>query len=255
VPLPSGGSLVIESTEALVAIDVNSGKYREHDDAEETAFRINIEAAEEIARQLRLRDLGGLILCDFIDMRAEKHRRGVERALRDALKKHKERAKCLRMSQFGIIEMTRQRMRPSIKRSIYQDCPHCRGTGLVKNTESMTLDIMRLVRLASHHDQVDTVEIRVSPEVGFQLQNRKRPVLYSMERETGRHIIIRTDENLGPDQYSFECLDRRGGIIRMEDLPDTSRFLTEPRSKRRSGGSFEGKAADNGRETLEDVFD
>lgn len=255
VPLPSGGSLVIESTEALVAIDVNSGKYREHDDAEETAYRINIEAAEEIARQLRLRDLGGLILCDFIDMRAEKHRRGVERALRDALKKHKERAKCLRMSQFGIIEMTRQRMRPSIKRSIYQDCAHCRGTGLIKNTESMTLDIMRLVRLATHHDQVDTVEIRVAPEVGSQLQNRKRAALCTVERETGRHIIIRTDPILGPDQYSFECLDRRGGIIRMEDLPDTSRFLAETRSKRRSGGSLESKPIDNGRQTLEDVFD
>lgn len=254
VPLPSGGSLVIESTEALVAIDVNSGKYREHDDAEETAYRINIEAAEEIARQLRLRDLGGLILCDLIDMRLDKHRRGVERALRDALKKHKERAKCLRTSQFGIIEMTRQRMRPSIKRSIYQDCSHCRGTGLVKNSESMTLDIMRLLRLATHHDQVDTVEVRVSPNVAFQLQNRKRAAIHRMEEETGRHVIIRTDENLGPDQYAFECLDKRGTAIRMDDLPDTSRSLPELRSKRRSGGS-EIRNGDNGRETLADVFD
>lgn len=254
VPLPSGGSLVIESTEALVAIDVNSGKYREHDDAEETAYRINIEAAEEIARQLRLRDLGGLILCDLIDMRLDKHRRGVERALRDALKKHKERAKCLRMSQFGIIEMTRQRMRPSIKRSIYQDCPHCRGTGLVKNSESMTLDIMRLLRLATHHEQVDSVEVRVSPNVAFQLQNRKRAAIHKMEEETGRHVIVRTDENLGPDQYAFECLDKRGTAIRMDDLPDTSRSLPELRSKRRSGGS-EIRNGDNGRETLADVFD
>lgn len=253
VPLPSGGSLVIESTEALVAIDVNSGKYREHDDAEETAFRINIEAAQEIARQLRLRDLGGLILCDFIDMRAEKHRRGVERALRDALKKHKERAKCLRMSQFGIIEMTRQRMRPSIKRSIYQDCQHCRGTGLIKNTESMTLDIMRMLRLATHHDQVETVEVRVSTEVAFQLQNRKRAAIHSMEQESGRQIIIRSDDNLGPDQYAFECLDRRGGAIRTDDLPETSRGMPEPRSKRRSGGP-EAKPGYS-RETLEDVFD
>ncbi|HPZ98425.1 MAG TPA: Rne/Rng family ribonuclease [Phycisphaerae bacterium] len=256
VPLPSGGSLVIESTEALVAIDVNSGKYREHDDAEETAYRINLEAAEEIARQLRLRDLGGLILCDLIDMRLEKHRRGVERALREALKKHKERAKCLRMSQFGIIEMTRQRMRPSIKRSIYQDCPHCRGTGLVKNSESMTLDIMRLLRLATHHDQVDTVEVRVAPAVGFQLQNRKRAAIHALEQETGRRIIIRTDENLGPDQYSFECLDQRGGTVRIEDLPESARSMPEPRSKRRSGGGgSDARSNGNGRKTLEDVFD
>jgi ribonuclease E len=157
----------------MVTIDVNSGRFREHDDAEETAYRINIEAAEEIARQLRLRDLGGLILCDFIDMHKDKHCRSVERSLRENLKKHKERAKCLRMSQFGIIEMTRQRMRPSIKRSIYQDCPHCNGSGLIKNTESMTLDIMRLLRLVVHREHVVSVEVRVAPEVAFQLQNRR----------------------------------------------------------------------------------
>lgn len=255
VPLASGGSLVIESTEALVAIDVNSGRFRDHDDAEETAFRINIEAAEEIARQLRLRDLGGLILCDFVDMRMEKHRRGVERALRDALKKHKERAKCLRMSQFGIIEMTRQRMRPSIKRSIYSDCPHCRGSGLVKNAESMTLDIMRLLQLATHYDQVDMVEVRVATAVAFQLQNQKRAILHQLESESSRRIVIRADENLGPDQFSFECLDSRGGIIRLEGLPEGPRQNVEIRSKRRAGSQPEQKGFENPRETLEDVFD
>jgi Rne/Rng family ribonuclease len=232
VALPSGGSLVIDSTEALVAIDVNSGRFRELNDAEETAYRINIEAAEEIARQLRLRDLGGLILCDFIDMRFEKHRRGVEKAIRDALKKHKERAKCLRMSQFGIVEMTRQRMRPSIKRSIFQDCPHCRGSGLVKNAESMTLDILRLLRLAAHHKLVDSVEVRVAPTVAFQLQNRKRNSLHLMEQETGRKIIIRGDSNLGMDQYAFECLDGRGGTVHVIDPPEQPRSPAEMRGKR-----------------------
>jgi ribonuclease E len=232
VPLGSGGSLVIDSTEAMVAIDVNSGRYRDLDNAEETAYRINLEAAEEIARQLRLRDLGGLILCDFIDMHQEKHRRGVERALREALRKHKERAKCLRMSQFGIIEMTRQRMRPSIKRSIYQDCPHCRGAGLVKNPESMTLDIMRLLRLAVHHDQVDLVEIRVSPTVSFQLQNRKRAALHELEERTNRRVIIRADGNLGLDQYAFECYDKRGGAIRVID-EQADALLSAPRPPKR----------------------
>ena len=255
VPLASGGSLVIESTEALVAIDVNSGRFREHDDAEETAFRINLEAAPEIARQLRLRDLGGLILCDFVDMRMEKHRRGVERALRDALKNHKERAKCLRMSQFGIIEMTRQRMRPSIKRSIYQDCPHCRGSGLVKNPESMTLDIMRLLRLATNHDQVDTVEVRVARDVEFQLQNRKRRVIQTLEEQNHRKIVIKADGNLGPDQYVFECYDNRGGVIRVLSIPESRGG--DPFSKRR-GQQPEARAAashDEDRQTLEDVFD
>jgi ribonuclease E len=222
VALPSGGSLVIDSTEAMVAIDVNSGRFREHEDAEETAFRTDLEAAEEIARQLRLRDLGGLIVCDFIDLIQEKHRRAVERALRDALKKHKERAKCLRMSQFGIVEMTRQRIRPSIKRSIYQDCPHCRGSGLVKNPESMTLDIMRLLRVAAHHELVETVEIRVAPEVAFQLQNRKRSAIHETERQTGRHIVIRADSNIGLDQFVFSCFDKRGGAIRALEMAEAA---------------------------------
>ena len=220
VPLPSGGSLIIDSTEALVAIDVNSGRFRDHDDAEETAFRTNMEAADEIARHLRLRDLGGLILCDFIDMRTDKHRREVERCLRDALKKHKERAKCLRMSQFGIIEITRQRMRPSIKKSIYQDCPHCHGAGLIKNAESMTLDVIRLLAVATHHEQVEKVTVRVPPSVAFHLQNHKRAKLFEMERETGIRITIHGDSHLGPDQYLFECLDQRGGVVRAVDIPE-----------------------------------
>lgn len=253
VPLPSGGSLVIDSTEALVAIDVNSGRYRDLDDAEETAYRINIEAAEEIARQLRLRDLGGLILCDFIDMRLEKHRRGVERALREALKKHKERAKCLRMSQFGIIEMTRQRMRPSIKRSIYQDCPHCRGSGLVKTPESMTLDLMRLLRLAIHHDQVEAVEVRVSPSVAFQLQNRKRSAIHAVEQETHCRVVVRADDNLGLDQYLFECLDRRGGTVRVIEPPEPPKTQGPSRSKRQSHPNAESRF--ESRESFEDVVD
>jgi ribonuclease E len=228
VDLPSGGSLVIDTTEAMVTIDVNSGRFRDHDDAEETAYRTDLEAAEEIARQLRLRDLGGLIVCDFIDLIQEKHRRGIERALREALKKHKERAKCLRMSQFGIVEMTRQRMRPSIKRSIYQDCPHCRGSGLVKNPESMTLDIMRLLRLAAHQEQVETVEVRVAPEVSFQLQNRKRAAIHTIEQETGRHITVRADNNIGLDQFSFSCFDKRGGAIRALDTPDANVHRPRP---------------------------
>lgn len=254
VPLPSGGSLVIDSTEAMVAIDVNSGRFREHSDAEETAFRINMEAAEEIARQLRLRDLGGLILCDFVDMRADKHNREVERTLREALKKHKERAKCLRMSQFGIIEMTRQRMRPSIKRSIYQDCPYCHGMGLIKSQESMTLAIIRLLRLATHHAQVERVTVRVAPPVASQLLNHKRLVLHQMEEQAGVRILIESDRHLGLDQYQFECLDHRGGIIKVVETPEPRSAQPRYRGRAAALPAEEDERAEV-RETFQDMID
>ncbi len=115
---------------------------------------MNLHAAKEIARQLRLRDLGGVIVNDFIDMREEKHRRGVEKALRDAVQRDRARTKILQISQFGLIEMTRQRIRPSLKRSVYQDCPHCRGTGQVKTCESMSIEVMRMLQLAAHREHV-----------------------------------------------------------------------------------------------------
>ncbi len=154
VPLPEGGSIVIDQTEALVAIDVNSGNFRVEDDAEQTAYEMNLRAAKEIARQLRLRDLGGVIVNDFIDMREERHRRGVERAVREAIKRDRARTKVLRMSAFGLIEMTRQRIRPSLKRSVYEDCHHCTGAGVVKTAESMAIDVMRLLALATHREEI-----------------------------------------------------------------------------------------------------
>lgn len=213
VDLPCGGSLVIDPTEALVAIDVNSGRFRVQNDAEETARRVNLEAADEIARQLRLRDLGGVIICDFIDMRLEKHRREVERRLRDALKSHKERAKILRMSRFGIVEMTRQRQRPSISRSVYQDCPHCRGSGLVKTVDSMTLDVQRVIQMAAHRQGVNLIDVRVSQQVATQLLNRKRRVLAQLEMDTGKSITITAIPTYGPDQVAYSFLDRRGREI------------------------------------------
>ncbi len=218
VPLKSGGSLVIDSTEALVAIDVNSGKFRSPEDAEETAYKLNLEAAEEIARQLRLRDLGGLIICDFIDMRQDRHKRNVERALRDALKKHKERARILRMSAFGLIEMTRQRQGPSIKRNIYFDCPHCKGAGQVKMPESVILDVMRLIQLATHQQQVQKVTAAVASTVAFQLLNTKRAALAEIETQTGKTIIVRSDPGFTSDQVEITCTDARAQIVTIPGL-------------------------------------
>src|SRR6202042_2725943 len=193
VPLPSGGSLVIDSTEAIVAIDVNSGKFRDHNDAETTAFKTDMEAADEIPRQLRLRDLGGVIICDFIDLRYERHRRELEQRLHDNLKRDRAKTKVLRMSQFGIIEMTRQRMRPSLKRSVYFDCPHCKGAGLVKTPESMSLDVMRRLRIAINDTRVQRIELIVCAEVAFYLQNRRRYQLSELESHYDKHILVRAE--------------------------------------------------------------
>ena len=210
VPLPSGGSLVIDSTEALVAIDVNSGRFRSVDDAEESALKLNLEAADEIARQLRLRDLGGLIICDFIDMREERNKRKVERALRDALKSHKERARILRISAFGLIEMTRQRQRPSITRNLFHDCPHCKGTGLVKISDSVALDVMRIVQLAIHHKDVQAVTITLASQMAYRVLNRKRDALHRAENETGKRVLIVGNDNFASDQIEYHCEDRNG---------------------------------------------
>ncbi len=210
VPLPSGGSLVIESTEALVAIDVNSGKFRIPESAEETAYRVNLEAVDEIARQLRLRDLGGLIVLDLIDMSQEKHRRAVERRLAEALKKHKERAKLLRISKFGILEMTRQRQRASFAKGMYRDCTRCGGTGRVKATETVVLDVMRRIRLASHTNGVASIDVSLAPAVATELLNRKRHQLTDLERATGQTIRIHPESEFAVDEVRMSCTDRRG---------------------------------------------
>ncbi len=218
VPLPSGGSLVIDSTEAIVAIDVNSGKFREHADAETTAFKTDLEAADEICRQLKLRDLGGVIICDFIDLRYERHRRELEKRLQENFKKDRAKTKVLRMSQFGIIEMTRQRMRPSLKRSVYFDCPHCKGAGLVKTPESMSLDVMRKLAIAIHDERVVRVEISVNADVAFYLQNRKRAAIAEMETRNKKRVIVRIDPKLGLDEVRFDLYDLREGLVQIDAL-------------------------------------
>ncbi len=218
VPLPSGGSLVIDSTEAIVAIDVNSGKFRDHADAETTAFKTDMEAADEIPRQLKLRDLGGVIICDFIDLRFERHRRELEKRLHENFKNDRARTKVLHMSQFGIIEITRQRMRPSLKRSIYFDCPHCKGAGLVKTPESMSLDVMRRLAIAAHDERVQRLELGVCADVAFYLQNRKRGPLAKLEEESGKKIIIRPEPALGLDEMRLSLFDARDGQVLIEEL-------------------------------------
>ncbi len=210
VEMANGGSLVIDSTEALVAIDVNSGRYREMRDAELTAFNMNKEALKEVVRQLRLRDLGGVIVIDFIDMREERHKREIEHLLRTELENDRARTKVLRMSQFCMIELTRQRVRPSLKRSIYMDCPHCHGSALIKTPESVSLDAMRRLAAGATRMEVTRIDVRAYPSVATFLLNRKRKALLELEEKTGKRINITSDDTLAGDQIVLAAFDTRG---------------------------------------------
>lgn len=214
VPLRAGGSIVIDQTEALVAIDVNSGSFRAEDSAEETAYQMNILAAKEIARQLRLRDLGGVVVNDFIDMRKERHRRGVERALRDAVKRDRARTKILRTSPFGLIEMTRQRIRTNPKRSAYSECPSCSGSGVVKTPESMAIDVVRLLILASQRPTIVRVTIKVAEDVADFLNNRKRIELARLEQEGEMTVQVVGMEGVAPEHLIMECRDNDGREVK-----------------------------------------
>lgn len=214
VELKSGGSLVIEQTEALVAIDVNSGRYRKQADAEKTAKKINIEAAKEIIRQLKLRDLGGLIICDFIDMRTERNRREVEKAFRTAAKEDRARTKILKISSFGIIEMTRQRMRPSLQTSSNLDCPYCGGTGLIKTQQSLAIEIIRKIDLALSKDHIAKVRVNVSPIFANFLLNEKRAILTELETKTEKSIVIIADAAVIGEEYTIVCFDERESVVK-----------------------------------------
>jgi len=215
VPLRQGGSIVIDQTEALVAIDVNSGNFRADDSAEETAYQMNLLAAREIARQLRLRDLGGVVVNDFIDMRKEKHRRNVERALRDAVKRDRARTKILRTSPFGLIEMTRQRIRPSLKRSVYKDCPSCVGSGVVKTAESMAIEVVRLLIMATQNQEVVKVSVTVADDVATYLNNKKRRELSRLEDENKISVQIFGIEGVSPEHLVLECHDAQGRELKI----------------------------------------
>lgn len=215
VGLKGGGSIVLEQTEALVAVDVNSGRYRDQRNAEQTAFKINIEAAGEIARQLRLRDLGGLIICDFIDMRNDKHNKELEKTFRAAVKADRARTKILRLSRFGIIEMTRQRMRPSLQSATYLSCPHCDGIGSVKSTESLSIEIIRLLQLSASKDRIKRVELYVSPEVADYLHNKKRAGIAQIELQSGKTIEIHSQSSLIEEKRKLVCYNERGSIVKL----------------------------------------
>ena len=196
---------------------MNSGSHRsDSSNAEENAFQVNLSAAKEIARQLRLRDLGGVIVNDFIDMRKESHRRKVERALRDAMERDRARTKILRTSPFGLVEMTRQRIRPSLKRSVYKDCPCCDGRGLVKTGESMSIEVIRTLALARKNEHIQRVTIRVNDEVAAYLNNQKRREIMEMEETGNMTVQILGSEGLFPEHLEMDCRDSHGELVEVD---------------------------------------
>jgi ribonuclease E len=209
VPLKSGGGIVINATEALVAIDVNSGRCISGKDIELTAFKTNLEAAEEVARQLRLRDLGGLIVIDFIDMKDRKHRKEVEKELKTALKKEKARVTVGQISKFGLLELSRQRLRSGMATSLYISCPHCRGRGVVKSSEASGISLLRKICHEAAKNDVQEVRAQLSQDVTNYLLNKKRKELVVLEEKFNLRLFIEADADLVGAESRVEYIRRQ----------------------------------------------
>ncbi len=244
VQLKSGGYVVLNPTEALVSIDVNSGKATRERHIEETALKTNLEAAEEIARQLRLRDLAGLIVIDFIDMEDPRANSQVERRLKDAMRADRARIQIGRISHFGLLELSRQRLRPSILESSVEPCPHCGGSGHVRATDSTALQVLRVIEEQGIRGQVDELAVYVPAAVAFYLLNQKRDRLVEIERKFDMQVELRPDDDLVPPDYRLERVtindegERRVEEVSSQELEAREETESERRkrkSRRRRG--------------------
>jgi len=209
VELPTGGSLVIQPTEALISIDVNTGRYTGKKDPEKTILRTNLEAAREIARQIRLRDIGGIIVCDFIDMETRSNREKVLQELRTHLGRDRARTKALAVSELGLVEMTRQRVRPSLWHSMTTDCPTCAGTGRVFTPEVVSRRLERALKRAGHERRERQLTVRLHPEVALYLLEEEPRLLQSLTKMTGVDIELRDDPMMRLDE--FRLMSRPAG--------------------------------------------
>ena len=206
VQLPSGGAIVIDHTEALVSIDVNSARAIKGGDIEETATRTNLEAADEVARQMRLRDLGGLIVIDFIDMEESKNRREVENRLRDALRQDRARVQFGTISKFGLMEMSRQRLKPALSEGAHINCPRCGGSGHIRDTESSALQILRIIQEESMKDNTAAVHVQVPVEVASFLLNEKRNEITKIELKQRVSVLMVPNKSMETPHYKLERL-------------------------------------------------
>lgn len=215
VPLPSGGAIVIDHTEALVAIDVNSARSTKGADIEETATRTNLEAADEVARQLRLRDLGGLIVIDFIDMESAKSQREVEQRLKDALKHDRARVQMGKISRFGLMELSRQRLRPALSEGSHVTCPRCNGTGHIRDTESSALQVLRIIQEEAMKENTAAIHCQVPVEVTAFLLNEKRSEINKIESRFKVNVVLIPNKHLETPHYKLERL--RHDDARLDD--------------------------------------
>ncbi len=243
VQLPSGGVIVIDHTEALVSIDVNSSRSTKGRDIENTAFSTNLEAAKELAKQLRLRDIGGLIVVDFIDMENPKHQREVEECLREALKNDKARIQTGRISRFGLMELSRQRLRPSIGETSNGACPKCHGTGRIRDFQSSALHIIRMIQDQSNKKQEQKISVQVPVDVATYLLNEKRDLIIQSESENNNKIFIIANKYFDVPQFKITTTDLNDKKTLSyqeievpetdidEDIQQTSREVAEPAVK------------------------
>ncbi|ALS59016.1 Rne/Rng family ribonuclease [Pandoraea norimbergensis] len=206
VPLPSGGAIVIDHTEALVSIDVNSARATKGADIEETALRTNLEAADEVARQLRLRDLGGLIVIDFIDMESAKSQREVEQRVKDALKHDRARVQMGKISRFGLMELSRQRLRPSLSEGTHVTCPRCNGTGHIRDAESSALQVLRIIQEEAMKEHTAAIHCQVPVEVAAFLLNEKRQEINKIEARFKVGVLLIPNKHLETPHYKLERL-------------------------------------------------
>ncbi|MBN9028407.1 MAG: ribonuclease E/G [Rhizobiales bacterium] len=218
VTLRSGGYLIINQTEALVAIDVNSGRSTREHSIEDTALQTNLEAAEEIARQLRLRDLAGLIVIDFIDMEEKRNNRSVEKKLKDCLKNDRARIQVGRISHFGLLEMSRQRIRASVLESTTQVCPHCAGTGHIRSQSSVALHVLRGIEEYLLKNTTHDIIVHTTPETALYLLNHKRGTIVDYERRFGVSIVVEADNAVGSQHFSIERGEPVENPVRIETL-------------------------------------
>lgn len=215
VELPNGASIVIDQTEALVAIDVNSGKFKPGADLDDTAYRTNLDAIPEIVRQLRLRDLGGLIIIDFIDMAQEKHRRSVEKRLIDELRGDRSRIKVGRISPFGMLEITRQRVGPGLKRTVFMQCTHCKGSGWSRTVQSKALSVLREVRALLNLKGYSMLQVFANPGVNDYLSNHKRRAILDLEDAVGKTVMFRPEPTYPIDVVHYRFLTGDGQPARV----------------------------------------
>ena len=227
VNLPAGGAVVFDHTEALVSIDVNSARSTRGSDIEETAFRTNLEAAEEIARQLRLRDLGGLIVIDFIDMESGRNQREVENRLRDSMRYDRARVQMGKISRFGLMELSRQRLRPSLGETAHNPCPRCHGTGHIRGTESTALHILRILQEEAMKENTGAVNAQVPVDVATFLLNEKRVDLQSIETRHRVNIMLIPNVHLETPNYTITRM-RHDDLNKTEPLPASYNLVTVP---------------------------